>query len=124
MEKKTLHYLPDVLIHHRVDVKSRKKDADYRMRLQRSLRAGWYLYFLFYPLKLIPKKLIYSIWIQLKLKVFKGDFKALKAILFAILNLLFSISKIIKYKNRLSLQEFNSYQNLEETKTYWKPGDK
>jgi len=123
-KKWEIHYLPDVLIHHRVDVKSRKKDADYRMRLQRSLRAGWYLYFLFYPLKLIPKKLIYSIWIQLKLKVFKGDFKALKAILFAILNLLFSISKIIKYKNRLSLQEFNSYQNLEETKTYWKPGDK
>jgi glycosyltransferase involved in cell wall biosynthesis len=119
-----IQYLPDVLVNHRVDVKSRKKNADYSVRLQRSLRAGWYLYFLFYPIKLIPKKIAYSIWIQLKLKVFKGDFKALKAILLAILNLFFSIPKIIKYKNRLSIEEFNAYQKLEETKIYWKPGDK
>ncbi|MBP1224009.1 glycosyltransferase family 2 protein [Flavobacterium sp. 1355] len=123
-KKWEIYYLPDVLVNHRVDVKSRKKNADYSLRLQRSLRAGWYLYFLFYPIKLIPKKIAYSIWIQLKLKVFKGDFKALKAILLAILNLFFSIPKIIKNKNRLSIQEFNAYQKLEETKIYWKPGDK
>lgn len=119
-----IHYLPDVLVNHRVDVKSRKKNADYSVRLQRSLRAGWYLYFLFYPIKYIPKKIAYSIWMQLKLKVFKGDFKALKAILLAILNLFFAIPKIIKHKNRLSVQEFDAYQKLEETKIYWKPGDK
>ncbi|WP_264535038.1 glycosyltransferase family 2 protein [Flavobacterium sp. N1736] len=122
-KKWEIHYLPQVLVNHRVDIKSRKKNADYSLRLQRSLRAGWYLYFLFYPIKIIPRKLAYSIWIQLKLKVFKGDFKALKALLLAILDLLFSIPKIIKNTNRLSIQEYQNYQKLEETKIYWKPED-
>jgi hypothetical protein len=74
-------------------------------------------------MKIIPRKLAYSIWMQLKLKVFKGDFKALKALLLAVLDLLFSIPKIIKNTNRLSIQEYNDYQKLEETKIYWKPED-
>lgn len=122
-KKWEIHYLPEVLVNHRVDIKSRKKNADYSLRLQRSLRAGWYLYFLFYPITIIPGKLAYSIWMQLKLKVFKGDFKALKALLLAILDLLFNIPKIIKSSNRLSTQEYQNYQKLEETKIYWKPED-
>ena len=78
-----VHYVPEVLIHHRVDVKSRKKNKDYTIRLRRSLRSGWYLYILFYPLQSIPKKLVYSVWMQLKLKVFKGDLKAGKAMMMA-----------------------------------------
>jgi glycosyltransferase involved in cell wall biosynthesis len=122
-KKWEIYYLPQVLVNHRVDIKSRKKNSDYALRLQRSLRAGWYLYFLFYPIKIIPRKLAYSIWMQLKLKVFKGDFKALKALFLAILDLLFSIPKIIKNANRLSIQEYQNYQKLEETKIYWKPED-
>ncbi|OUL63028.1 glycosyltransferase family 2 protein [Flavobacterium sp. AJR] len=122
-KKWEIYYLPQVLVNHRVDIKSRKKNPDYALRLQRSLRAGWYLYFLFYPIKIIPRKLSYSIWMQLKLKVFKGDFKALKALLLAILDLLFSMPKIIKNANRLSIQEYQNYQKLEETKIYWKPED-
>ena len=121
-KKCEVHYLPEVLVNHRVDIKSRKKNADYSLRLQRSLRAGWYLYFLFYPVKIIPGKLAYSIWMQLKLKVFKGDFKALKALLLAMLDLLFSIPKIIKNANRLSIKEYHAYQKLQETKIYWEPG--
>ena len=75
-KKWEIHYLPDVLVNHRVDLKNRKKSADYSLRLQRSLRSGWYLYFLFYPIAVIPRKLFYTLWIQLKSKVFKGDFKA------------------------------------------------
>jgi hypothetical protein len=61
----------------------------------------------------------YSIWMQLKLKVFKGDLKALKALLLAIVDLLFSFPKIIKNANRLSNKEYKAYQNLEDTKLYW-----
>lgn len=116
-----VYYLPDVLVNHRVDIKLRKKDSDYAIRLQRSLRSGWYLYFLFYPVRFIPKRLAYSIWMQFKLKVFKGDLKALKAIILAMCDLLFSIPKIIKNSNRLSIQEYKKYQELEETRLYWKP---
>ena len=123
-KKWEIHYLPEVLVNHRVNVKSRKKNPDYSLRLQRSLRSGWYLYFLFYPIKIIPRKLASSIWNQLKSKIFKGDFKALKALLLAMFDLLFSIPKIIKNANRLTTQEYLSYQKLEETRIYWKPDDK
>ncbi len=120
-KKWAIHYLPEVLVHHRVDVKARKRNADYVIRSRRSLRSGWYLFFLFYPLKLIPRKIVYSIWMQLKFKVFKGDFKALQALFLALFDLIFTIPKIIKNSNRLSQKEYDTYQKLEPTKIYWKP---
>ena len=117
----TVSYLPGVLVNHRVDVKSRKKDLDYAIRLRRSLRSGWYVYFLFYPIRVIPKKMAYSIWMQFKLKVFKGDFEALKAIFLALLDLGLAVPKIIKNTNRLTRQEYHSYQQLDDTKIYWRP---
>ena len=117
----TVHYLPEVLVNHRVDVKSRKKDLDYGIRLRRSLRSGWYLYFLFYPIRIIPEKMAYSIWMQFKLKVFKGDFEALKAIFLALLDLGLVVPNIIKNTNRLTRQEYHSYQQLDDTKIYWRP---
>lgn len=114
-----VRYLPEVLVNHRVDVKSRKKNADYTLRLRRSLRSGWYLFFLFYPMSTIPRKMAYSIWMQLRLKVFKGDFKAFKAILFALFDLVFNMPRILKNSNRLSQKEYESYTNLPETKLYW-----
>ena len=116
-----IHYLPEVLVHHRVHVKSRKKDADYAIRLRRSLRSGWYLFFLFNPLKTIPRKMVYSLWIQFKNKVFKGDFKALLAIGLALWDLVWNIPKIIKNSNRLTDQEYKSYNHLPEAKIYWQP---
>ena len=120
-KKWEVHYLPEVLINHRVNLKARRKNADYTIRLQRSLRSGWFLYFLFYPLKTIPRKMAYSIWIQLKMKVLKGDFKALKALVFALFNLTTYFPMIIKNKNRLSDEEFFEFQQLENTRIYWCP---
>lgn len=120
-KKWKIQYLPDVLVHHRVDLKSRKKNDDYILRSRRALRSGWYLFFLFYPIHIIPRKMVYSIWMQLKLKVFKGDFKALQAISLALVDLVFAIPKIIKNSNRLTVKEYNSYQKLPETKIYWAP---
>jgi GT2 family glycosyltransferase len=116
-----IHYLPEVLVNHRVNVKSRKNNADYTIRLRRSLRSGWYLFFLFYPLKTIPRKMVYSLWIQFKIKVFKGDFKALLAIGLALCDLVWNIPKIMKNSNRLTQKEYESYNQLPETKLYWQP---
>jgi GT2 family glycosyltransferase len=114
-----IHYLPEILVHHRVDLKSRKTNADHAIRLRRSLRAGWCLFFLFYPIHIIPRKMAYSIWMQLKLKVFKGDFRALQALCLGIMDLVGAIPKIIKNSNRLSSKEFNDFQKLETTRVYW-----
>jgi glycosyltransferase involved in cell wall biosynthesis len=116
-----VYYLPEVLVNHRVDIKARKKDNDYVQRQRRSLRSGWYLFFLFYPLKTIPRKIVYSLWIQFKLKVFKGDFKALQAIVLALFDLIWNVPRIVKNSNRLTLKEYEKYNQLPETKLYWQP---
>ena len=116
-----IHYLPEVLVHHRVDIKSRRRNADYTIRTRRALRAGWYLFFLFYPLKTIPKKMAYSLWMQFKLKVFRGDFKAFKAVVLALFDLIWNIPRIIKNSNRLTQKEYEEYNQLTETKLYWQP---
>jgi glycosyltransferase involved in cell wall biosynthesis len=114
-----IHYLPEVLVHHRVDIKSRRQNPDYTLRLRRSLRSGWYLFFLFYPLEIIPRKMAYSLWIQFRHKVFQGDFKALKAILLALFDLVWNTRKIIKNSNRLTEKEYERFNKFPEAKIYW-----
>lgn len=116
-----IHYLPEVLVHHRVDIKARKQHKDYIERQRRSLRSGWYLFFLFYPYREIPRKMTYSLWMQFKLKVFKGDFKALLAIGLALLDLVWNIPRIIRNSNRFTEKEYREYNQLPETKLYWQP---
>jgi len=116
-----VYYLPEIFVHHRVDIKSRKQHKDYIERQRRSLRSGWYLFFMFHPIKTIPRKMGYSLWIQFKNKVFKGDFKVLLAIGLAVLDLVWNIPKIIKNSNRLTQKEYQEYQRLAETKLYWQP---
>lgn len=118
-----VHYLPEVLVHHRVNVKSRKMDKDYTSRLRKSLRAGWYLYLMFIPLRYIPRKMLYSIWIQMKLKVFKGDGKAFIAILLALGDIVLNCGKIYSHSRRFSKEEWQALSELDETKIYWNPQD-
>jgi glycosyltransferase involved in cell wall biosynthesis len=116
-----VHYLPEVLVNHRVNLKARRNNDDYAIRLRRSLRSGWYLFFLFYPIKTIPRKMVYSLWIQFKYKVFKGDFRALKAIVLALFDLFWNIPRILKNRNRLTEQEYEVYNQLPEAIIYWQP---
>lgn len=115
-----VHYLPEVLVHHRVNIKSRKNNSDYTLRLRRSLRSSWYLLFLFYPISTIPRKISYSIWMQFQ-KVLKGDFKVFQALILALLDLVCASPRIIKSSHRLSKKEYDSYTTLPETKIYWQP---
>jgi len=121
--KKGYHviYFPDVLVHHRVDIKSRKKNKDYIQRTRKALRSGWYLYLMFYPLKEIPRRMIYSIWMQMKLKLFKGDFRAFFGLMIAIFDLIFNLPRVLKNSDRLTPQEFNEYMQLADAKLYWNP---
>lgn len=118
-----IHYNPDILVHHRVDIKARKKGKDYQQRTRRSLRAGWYLYLMFYPLQVVPKKMAYSIWTQFKLKTLKGDWKATLGLFQAMGDVLLNMPKIISQSNRFTSEEFKKFSNLPEAKIYWKPED-
>ena len=118
-----IHYLPTVLVHHRVDVFARKNNQDYQLRLRRSFRSGWYLYILFYPFSVIPKKLLYTLWIQLKTKTFKGDFKATFGIIQAVFDVVLNFPKLLKLSNRLTTIEYQQLLKLQPTKIYWKTED-
>jgi len=116
-----IHYLPKVLVNHRVDIKSRKNDKEYRLRLRRSLRSGWYLYFMFYPWREIPRRFTYTLWVQLRNKSLKGDWKATIAILQAFGDVIINLPRLISKANRLTKKEFKEYSELTGTKIYWTP---
>lgn len=63
----------------------------------------------------------YSLWMQFKLKVFKGDFKALQAIVLALFDLVWNSLRILKNSNHLTIKEYEKYNELPEAKIYWKP---
>ena len=116
-----VHYVPELLVQHRVEVKARKNDSDYAQRQRRSFRSGWYLYLLFYPWTIIPRKLAYTLWMQIKTKVLKGDGRATKGLVLALWDVFIHIPRLLKESNRFSSEEFKKYSNLEPTKIYWRP---
>ena len=118
-----VHYVPQLLVHHRVDNKSRQKNEDYSIRLRRSLRAGWYLYCMFLPWKLVPQKIAYSMYCQLRFKILKGDTNALKAFLGSLWDLARNFKRIIKNRSSYTLAQYREFCNLPQTKIYWKPDD-
>ena len=120
---KQVHYFPEILVNHRVDLLARKKNADYQVRIRRSLRSGWYLYFLFYPKRIIPNRLAYTFWVQFSKRTLKGDWKATLAIFQALSDVIRNFGKLMKHSNRFSREEYRNYFNLPETKLYWKPSD-
>ena len=121
-KKWEVHYVPELLVQHRVDLKNRTQtnnDLDFRHR--RSLRADWYNYFLFFPVSKIPRKLVYSIWMQCKNKIFKGNLKVVTPLFLAIFDLIIAVPKLISNRNALTSEEYSNYLKLNEAKIYWKP---
>ena len=118
-----VHYFPEILVKHRVDVRLRKSNNDYVIRLRHSLKSGWFLFFLFLPYKNIPKQMLYSVWVQFKLKIFKGDLKALKAMVLALLDLIIAIPKILKTSKRFTLEEYKNYKKVTPAKIFWTPNN-
>ena len=117
-----VHYVPQLLVHHRVNLKSRGlNNIDTLMRYKNALRADWLNYLIFLPLIKIPQRFAYSVWMQLKNKVFKGNFKILRPLFQAKLDVLKNIPKVIKNRNSFTEKEFKEYYKLTAAKIFWKP---
>lgn len=117
-----IHYLPQLFIQHRVDLKQRTiVSNDFSYRHRRSLRACWFNYFLFFPFSKIPKLMLYSLWMQFRNKIFKGNVKVVKPLFLAIFDILITLPKLIKHRNSLTSKEYNAYLKLNDAKIYWKP---
>lgn len=117
-----VHYHPELLVHHRVNLKKRSiNNKDGLVRFKNALRADWFNYFLFYPLQKLPRKLGYSIWMQLKNKVFKGNYRILKPLFIVKIDVFKNYKNIIKNRNPFTMQEFQEYSQLNPAKIFWKP---
>lgn len=114
-------YIPSILVHHRVDMKARVKNEDYLQRQRRSLRSGWYIYFMCYPKRILFRKFASSLWSQLKRKTIKGDIKATRAIVLALIDLLYHIPYYLTNTYRFTHIEYSDYIKLPEVEIYWKP---
>jgi len=118
----TVDYVPDILVQHRVDLKTRSRiNKDFAFRYRRSIRSSWYLYFIFFPMSKIPRKLAYTFFMQIKLKVFKGNFTIIIPLFQAVLDVVLNSGKLAKNRNPLTLEAFWRYTKLPETKIYWNP---
>ncbi|WP_163514497.1 glycosyltransferase family 2 protein [Gelidibacter japonicus] len=119
-----VHYLPEILVHHRVNMNLRKSNSDYLNRQRRSLSSGWYLFFLCYPKRLMFKSFFSSLWSQVKRKTFKGNWGATNAILKALMDVLMHNQKFIFSNYRMGIKEYREFNKLQSSKVYWKPTDK
>ncbi|RZJ66077.1 MAG: glycosyltransferase [Flavobacterium sp.] len=121
MKHFSVDYLPEVLIQHRVDIEKRKTASDKALRLRRAIAAGWYLYFLHLPLSKIPVKFAYSIYLQLRDKLSKGDLSVLTAMVLAFWDLLKNADNIRKGRHAFGPDEFEMYKRLRSARISWKP---
>lgn len=117
-----IHYVPEILIQHRVDMKLRSfQKNDFNFRYRHALRSDWFNILLFTPVYKIPKLIGYSIWMQFKNKIFKGNIKVLYPLIRAIIDVMINFPKIRENKNRLTEVEYADYLKLKEVNIYWKP---
>jgi glycosyltransferase involved in cell wall biosynthesis len=114
-------YLPSVFVLHRVDLKARRHNKAFGDRYKNALKADYYLYFLFFPMKVIPKKLAYSLYIQFKNKIFKDQPRLVFPLMSALFAVLAHIPTIIRERNALSYNQYKEFTKLKDTKIYWNP---
>ncbi len=117
-----VHYLPQVLVQHRVDLGARKSDAaDARRRFKNSLKADWNNYLLFYPLPKAFRKMAYSVAMQFKTKIFKGHPGLVFPLTGTIAGLLYHLPRIARNRNALTVSQYAAFMKLPEAKIFWKP---
>ncbi|OYQ47419.1 glycosyltransferase family 2 protein [Flavobacterium aurantiibacter] len=117
-------YTPEVYVQHRVDVRSRKLQDDYSLRLQRGWQSGWNLMFTFYPFPMFIKMFSYSIFWQLKSRVFKTEPEAVFTMGKALFYFVLDLRLLIKGRNTLLKSEFTAYMKLPKAKIYFQPSVK
>lgn len=113
-----VYYTPSILVHHRVDMKQRRTAADFNFRYRRSLRADWYLYFLFYPAGALIRFFGYSLLMQFR--KLTSNPKMLLPLVQAMFDVIRNSFHLFKNRKALSKHNFVTYQQLVETPVYWK----
>lgn len=114
-----IFYLPSVLVHHRVDMKKRRVQSGFEVRYRRSLRADWYLYFLFYPWGLAPRLFAYSLALQIS-KFFRNP-RLMKPVFLAVVDFFKYWPIIVEQRKPFTKSQVKSYLKLPSVRVYWNP---
>ncbi len=115
-----VHYLPTILVHHRVDNKARKKNKDYYLRARKSLRADWFNYFIFYPKSQLVRLFLYTIKAQLLKAKKTRDMKVVKNLFLALGDIVVNSRRLKKNRNSLTSSEYSEWKKLPNARIYWK----
>jgi GT2 family glycosyltransferase len=112
-----VHYLPSVLVHHRVDLKDRPA-AERAWRFRRQLRAGLFLACLFHPRKLLPRHIAYAFREQARRL---GGDRRLSDLVRVAADLVRHAPRLRRERHALSPEQWGLWQSLEPTPIYWTP---
>lgn len=113
-----VHYLPSVLVHHRVDLKDRPA-AERAWRYRRQLRAGLFLACLFHPRQVLPRHLAYAFREQLRR--LPGSDRRLSDLVRVAADLVRHTPRLRRERRALSPEQWGLWQSLEPTPIYWSP---
>ncbi len=115
-----VHYLPSVLVHHRVDMQARRESRDFSVRYRRSLRSGFYLQFLFYPGFKSWRHFAASIARQARNRILK-NYRLAKPLAQALADLARNAPIVARHRTPLSAERYRQYRALPDPIIYWKP---
>ena len=121
-----VHYVPQVVVHHRVDLAKRKSNNRERLwRYGRQLRSGTYLILLFFPLTALPRRLAYVIWTQIRLRLFRQhDWRVLPVWLWVFAKIVTNTLRIWQSRTALGPKEWAEWNALPPAVIYWEPSTK
>lgn len=116
-----IHYFPQILAHHRVKVLDRSA-ADKSWRYRTQLRAGIYNMLLFYPWYILPRRVVYAFWMQIRLRLLKEhNWSVARQLIWVLKELLKNSIKIYKERKPLNKEQWNVWDNLPPAAIYWSP---
>jgi len=113
-----VHYLPAVLVHHRVELAGRPA-AERAWRYRRQLRAGLFLFCLFHPRRVLPRHLAYAFWDQAR-RLPESD-RRLQDLLWVAAELARHARRLGKERRPLSPEQWRLWQSLPPAVVYWSP---
>lgn len=112
-------YAPQILVHHRVNRTVRRKASDFALRYRRSLRADWFLYFMYYPLPVAFRLFSYSLAMQARKIVSRPQL--IPPVLRALCDLCCNWHRVKKFRNPLCRDSIKAYRELIPAPIHWNP---
>jgi GT2 family glycosyltransferase len=116
-----VHYVPSILVHHRVDMR-RRPTAEQSFRYRRHFRSGVYLMCLFFPLRVLPRHLTYAYAVQFGRRILRERrWSATWDLLWSLRQLVVNLRNIKGARAVLTDEQWTTWKSTPPAVIYWKP---